>query len=101
MRERERERERQRAREGEIWVQLDLGMLVWVQIWNRLRERILVSSLFQTTGGDTVLPHCKVWTYKTLLILKRKREKMKKKKNKKTKQNEKEFLLGLESSRIL
>jgi hypothetical protein len=35
----------------------------------------------------TVLPHCKVWTYKILLILKRKREL---KKNK-TKQNEKKF----------
>jgi hypothetical protein len=53
----ERERERKREREGEIWVQLDLGMLVWVQVWNRLRKRILVSSLFYTTGGGTLYYH--------------------------------------------
>ncbi len=51
------EREREREREGEIWVQLDLGMLVWVQVWNRLRKRILVSSLFHTTGGGTPYYH--------------------------------------------
>ncbi len=44
----------EREREREIWVQLDLGMLVWVQVWNRLRKRILVSSLFHTTEGGTL-----------------------------------------------
>jgi len=44
--ERERERDLGAAR---------FGMQVWVQVRNRLRKRILVSSLLHTTGGGTLV----------------------------------------------
>ncbi len=74
--ERERERERGRdlgaARFGDTGLGAGLEQLE--------REDSGVFFVPHNRRRYNVLPHCKVWTYKTLLILKRKREKTKKNK---------------------
>jgi hypothetical protein len=48
--------ERERERERDLGAGR-FGMQVWVQVRNRLRKRILVSSLLHTTGGGGTLVH--------------------------------------------
>jgi hypothetical protein len=82
LRERERERESERGRDlgaARFW---DAGL--GADLEQVEREDSGVFFVPDNRRRYTVLPHCKVWTYKTLLILKRKREKMRKK-NKKQK----------------
>ncbi len=80
-RERGREGERKRGREGEIWVQLDFGDAgLGAGLEQVEKEDSGVFFVPHNRRRYNVLPYCKVWTCKTLLILKRKREKMKKNK---------------------
>jgi len=77
LRERERERERERGRDLGAARFGDTGLGAGLEQVEK--EDSGVVFVPHNTRRYTVLPHCKVWTYKTLLILKRKREKMKKK----------------------
>jgi len=78
LRERERERERERGRDLGAARFGDAGLGAGLEQLER--EDSGVFFVPHNRRRYNVLPHCKVWTYKTLLILKRKREKMKKNK---------------------
>jgi len=61
-RKKERKKERETSKYGRSTTTLQFerererfGMQVWVQVRNRLRKRILVSSMLHTTGGGTLV----------------------------------------------